>query len=120
MVLGLFVVDDRSSVAVVAVHIVADMLGPAVRESHGVGALGVASAIAGLGRVEIKVGEVISHGVGVGVGGDLISIGLGLVGRGGMVGRGRLVVNNRSRSGRLGQPGRPGQSGRLGQPGRPG
>ena len=64
-----------------SVDVVADMLGPAVRVSHGVGALGVASAIAGLGRIEFRVGVVISHGVGVGVGGDLISVGLGLVGR---------------------------------------
>jgi hypothetical protein len=89
-VLGLAVIGDISDVAVVAIHVVVDMLGPAVGESHGVGALGIAGTVAGLSGVEGRLGVVISHSVGVGVREHLISVGLGMVGRGGsMVDGGR-------------------------------
>ena len=84
------VVGDLSHVAVVAVDVVADMLDPAVGESHGVRALGSSCTVAGLGSVEVGVGIVVSYGVLVGVGQNLISIGLSVVGRGSMVGRGSV------------------------------
>ena len=95
-VLGLAVIGDISDVAVVAIHVVVDVLGPAVGESHGVGALGIAGAIAGLSGVEGRLGVVIGHSIGVGVGKHLISVGLGMVGRGSVVGRGRSVVGRGS------------------------
>ena len=95
-VLGLAVIGDISDVAVVAIHVVVDVLGPAVGESHGVGALGIAGAIAGLSGVEGRLGVVIGHSIGVGVGKHLISVCLGMVGRGSVVGRGRSVVGRGS------------------------
>ena len=84
-VLGSAIVGDLSHVAVVAVGVVVDMLGPAVGEVDGVRALGISLTIAGLGSIEVGVGVVVSNGVCVSVGGDLIGVNLsGVVGRGGM------------------------------------
>ena len=58
---------------------------PAVGKSHGVRSLDVAGTIGSLLGVEVGLGVVISHGVGVGVGGDLIGVGLSLVSGGSMV-----------------------------------
>ena len=91
-VLGSAIVGDLSHVAVVAVGVVVDMLGPAVGEVDGVGALGISLTVAGLGSVEVGVGIVVSYGVLVGVGQNLISIGLSVVGSGCVVGRGSAAV----------------------------
>ena len=58
---------------------------PAVGKSNGVRSLDIAGTIGSLLSVEVGLGVVISHGVGVGVGGNLIRVGLGLVGGGSMV-----------------------------------
>merc|ERR1719431_147330 len=82
---SLAVVSDLGDVAGVVVHVVVDVLDPAVREGHRVGALSLACAITGLGGVEVGLGVVVSDGVVVGVGGDLVGVHLGgVVGRGGM------------------------------------
>merc|ERR1719431_808826 len=82
---SLAVVSDLGDVAGVVVHVVVDVLDPAVREGHRVGALGLACAVAGLGGVEVGLGVVVGDGVVVGVGGDLVGVHLGgVVGRGGM------------------------------------
>merc|ERR1712002_1347365 len=51
------------------------MLDPAVRKSYRVGTLGIASSVTGLGSIEVRVGVVVSDGVVVCVGGDLVRVG---------------------------------------------
>ena len=58
---------------------------PAIGKSHGVRSLDIAGTIGSLLGVEVGLGVVISHGVGVGVGGNLIRVGLGVVSWGGRV-----------------------------------
>lgn len=59
---------------------------PAVGKSNGVRSLDIAGTIGSLLSVEVGLGVVISDRVGVGVGGDLIGVGLGLVGGGSVIG----------------------------------
>jgi len=76
-------------IAVIAVGRVGNLLDSAVRKGNSVRSLDIAGTIRGLLGVEVGLGVVISNGIGVGVGGDLIGVSLGLVGRGGgMVSRG--------------------------------
>merc|ERR1719481_2075422 len=65
-----------SNISVDGVGVVVDMLDPAVRESHRVGSLSIASSITGLSSIEVGVGVVIGNSVVVGVRRDLISINL--------------------------------------------
>jgi len=86
------VIGDLSHVSVVVVHMVVDMLGAAVRKSHGVRAFSLAGSVARLSSVEVGVGVVVSDGIVVCVGGDLVRVDLGrTVSRGG-VGHNRGVV----------------------------
>merc|ERR1719507_1406089 len=89
-VLGLSGVGDLGDVAVVVVDMVVDVLDPAVGKSNGVRTLTLAGAIVGLSSVEVGVGVVVSDGVLVGVGGDLIGVHLD---RGSVVGGGGVVDN---------------------------
>ena len=92
-VLGLSVIGDLGDIAVVVVDVVVDVLDPAVGKSNGVRTLTLAGAIVGLSSVEVGVGVVVSYGVLVGVGGDLIGVHLdrgSVVGGGGSVGRGSM------------------------------
>merc|ERR1712240_149221 len=66
------VIGDLSYVAIDIVGVVVDMLDPAVRKSYRVGTLVIASSITGLGSIEVGGGVVVSHGVVVCVGGDLV------------------------------------------------
>jgi len=70
------IIGHISNIPVDRVGVVVDMLDPAVRESHRVGALSIASSITGLSSIEVGVGVVISNSVVVGVRRDLISINL--------------------------------------------
>jgi len=79
-------VGDISDVSVVSVRGVLHVLDPAVGKSHGVGSLDVAGSIGGLLTVEVGLGVIVSDGVGEAVGGDLIGVHLGLVGRSWLVG----------------------------------
>merc|ERR1712090_95455 len=68
------------------------MLGAAVREVDIVRTLGIASPVTGLGSIEVGAGVVVSDGIVVCVGGDLVRVDLGsMVSRGG-VGHNRGVV----------------------------
>jgi len=78
-------VGHISDIAVIAVGRVGNLLDSAVRKGNGVRSLDIAGTIGGLLGVEVGLGVVISNGVGVGVGGDLIGVSLGLVGGGGGV-----------------------------------
>jgi len=78
-------VGHISDIAVIAVGRVGNLLDSAVRKGNGVRSLDIAGTIGGLLSVEVGLGVVISNGVGVGVGGDLIGVSLGLVGGGGGV-----------------------------------
>ena len=84
-VLGSSLVGHISNISIITVGGVGDMLDSAVRKSNRVGSLGIAGTIRGLLGVEVGLGVVISHGVGVGVGGNLIRVGLGVVSWGGRV-----------------------------------
>ena len=75
-------VGHIGDVSIITVGGVGDTLDSTIGKSNGVGALGIAGTIGGLIGAEAGLGVVISHGVGVGVGEDLISVDLGLVGRG--------------------------------------
>ena len=59
---------------------------PAVGKSNGVRSLDIAGTIGSLLSVEVGLGVVISHSIGVSVGGDLIRVGLSLVGGGSVIG----------------------------------
>jgi len=85
------VVGHLGHVAVVVVDVVVDVLDASVRESHGVGTLGVTCAVTGLGSIEVRVGVVVSNGVLVGVGRDLVRVDLSMVGRGSMSNHGGVV-----------------------------
>jgi len=79
-------VGDVSDVAVVSIGGVLHVLDSAVGKSDGVRSLDIAGTIGGLLTVEVGLGVVVSDGVGEGVGGNLIGVLLGLVGRSWLVG----------------------------------
>jgi len=92
------VIGHISDIASIAVSLVGNMLGTAIRKSNGVRSFSVSGTITSLSSVEVGVGVVISNSIGVSVGGGLIGVGRGMIGRGGMdnwgmVGRGG--VDNR-------------------------
>jgi hypothetical protein len=71
-----------SDISVISVGRVGNLLDSAVGKGNGVRSLDIAGTIRGLLGVEVGLGVVISNGVGVAVGGDLIGVSLGLVGGG--------------------------------------
>ena len=81
-VLGSSLVCDIGDISIIAVGRVLDMLDTSIGKSNRVRSGDVAGTIGLLLSVEVGLGVVISDGVGEGVGGNLISIGLGLVGGG--------------------------------------
>merc|ERR1712226_959638 len=104
------IVGDLGDIAVDRVRVVVHMLDPAVGKGNGVRALSVAGTVAALASVEVGVGVVVSDGVVVGVGGNLIGVHLsngvgnrvgnsvdrGVVSRGSMDNRGGVdSVGNR-------------------------
>merc|ERR1712133_106644 len=70
------VIGDLSDVSIVGIRVVVDMLGAAVREVDIVRTLGIASSVTGLGSIEVGGGVVVSDGVVVCVGGDLVRVNL--------------------------------------------
>jgi len=90
-------VGHIGNIAVIAVGGVGHVLDPAVGKSNRVRSGHVAGTIGLLLALEVGLGVVISHGVGEGVGGDLIGVFLGLVGGGGLVSSGSWLVSNRGR-----------------------
>merc|ERR1711881_156424 len=115
-ILSSAVIGDLSDVSIVGIRVVVDMLGAAVRKVDIVRTLGIASSVTGLGSIEVGGGVVVSDGVVVCVGGDLVRVNLGssvshnrgVVGRGSVDYRGsvnygcsvnyRGSVNHRSNS----------------------
>merc|ERR1712012_1045715 len=80
-------VGDISNKSIISIAGVGHGLDSAIGKSNSVGSLDIAGSIRSLLSIEGSLGVVISNSVGVGVGGDLISIFLSLVSRGrGMVG----------------------------------
>ena len=75
-------VGHISDISVISIGRVGNLLDSAVGKGNGVRSLDIAGTIGGLLGVEVGLGVVISNGVGVAVGGDLISVSLGLVGGG--------------------------------------
>merc|ERR1712111_103819 len=75
------------------------MLDSTIGKSNRVGTLGIAGTIGGLLGVEVGLGVVISHGVGVGVGENLVRVDLGLIGGGRGVGHGGGGVHRGSHGG---------------------
>ena len=71
---GLAIVGDFGDVSIDVVGVVVDMLDPAIRQTDRVVALSGGSAIVRLLSVETGSGVVVSHGVLVGVGGDLVGV----------------------------------------------
>ena len=93
--LGLWVdsgslISDISDVSIISVGGVGHVLDSAIGKSNGVRSLSGSSTIGGLLSVEVGLGVVISNSVGVGVGGNLIGVGLywGVVGWGSVDGVG--------------------------------
>merc|ERR1719309_1502911 len=76
-ILSSAVIGDLSDVSIVGIRVVVDMLGAAVREVDIVRTLGIASSVTGLGSIEVGGGVVVSDGVVVCVGGDLVRVDLG-------------------------------------------
>ena len=89
------IVGDLSDVAVDVVGVVGNVLHTAVGKGNGVGSLDNTGAIVGLSSVEVGLGVVVSNGVVVGVGGDLVGVHLG-DGVGNGVGNNRGVVDDGS------------------------
>ena len=73
---GLAIVGDLGDVSIDVVGVIVDMLDPAIRQTDRVVALSGGSAIVRLLSVEAGSGVVVSHGVLVGVGGDLVGVNL--------------------------------------------
>ena len=71
---GLAIVGDLGDVSIDVVGVIVDMLDPAIRQTDRVVALSGGSAIVRLLSVEAGSGVVVSHGVLVGVGGDLVGV----------------------------------------------
>ena len=71
---GSAIVGHLSDVSINVVGVVVDMLDTAVREVDGVGALSGRSAVVSLGSIKPRAGVFVSHGVLVGVGGDLVRV----------------------------------------------
>ena len=104
------VVGDLSDIAVDRVRVVVHVLDSAIRKGNRVGALSVTGTIAALSGVEVGVGVVVSDGVVVSVGGDLVrvhlgnsvgdrvgnSVNRGVVSRGSVHNRGSVVDNRGS------------------------
>jgi len=86
-------VSHISNVSVISVGRVLDVLDSAIGKSNGVSTLDIAGTIGGLLGVEVGLGVVISHGVGEGVGGNLIRVSLSLVSGGWGIGGGGLDNN---------------------------
>ena len=80
-VLSSSLVCDIGDISIIAVGRVLDMLDTSIGKSNRVRAGDVGGTIGLLLSVEVGLGVVISDGVGEGVGGNLIGVGLGLVGR---------------------------------------
>ena len=89
-------IGNISDVSIIAVGGVGHLLDSAVGKGNSVGTLDIAGTIRGLLGVEVGLGVVISDGVGVAVGGDLIGVSLSLVGGGGGVVSGGGVDNRGS------------------------
>jgi len=89
-----------SNIASIAISLVGNMLGTAIRKSNRVRSLSIASTITCFSSVESCVGVVISYSIGVSIGGDLIRVGRGSMDDRGMVGRGGM--HNRGMVGRGG------------------
>merc|ERR1712243_425827 len=96
-ILSSSVIGDCSDVSVDGVGGVANMLGAAVRKVDTVRTFGTASSVTGLCSIEVGGGVVVSDGVVVCVGGDLVRVNLssmsynrGVVGRGSMNYRGSV------------------------------
>ena len=75
-------VGHIGDVSIIPIGGVGHELDSTVGKSYRVGALDIAGSIGSLLSVEGGLGVVISDGVGVGVGEDLVSVDLSLVGRG--------------------------------------
>jgi len=92
-------IGDISNIAFIAISLVVDMLGTAIRKSNGVRSGSIAIAITSLGSIESSIGVVISNSVGVSVRRGFIRISwLSMVGRGVVDNRGmvsRSSVDNR-------------------------
>merc|ERR1712102_45911 len=67
-------IGDISNISIICIGGVLDMLDSAIRKSNRVSSLDIAGAIRGLLGIEVSLGVVIGNSIGVGVGGDLISI----------------------------------------------
>ena len=73
-VLGLTIIGHISHIAIIGAGVIVDMLDPAIRKSHRVRSLGIAGTVRALSCLEVSLGVVISHGIGVGVGRDHIRL----------------------------------------------
>merc|ERR1712018_588875 len=78
-------VGHISNISVISVGDVLDVLDSAIGKSHGVSTLDIAGTIGGLLSIEVGLGVVISHGIGEGVGRNLIGVFLGLVSGSGLI-----------------------------------
>ena len=85
-VLGSSLVCDIGDISIIAVGRVLDMLDTSIGKSNGVRAGNVGGTIGLLLSVEVGLGVVISNGIGVCVGGNLIRVDLSLVDWGSLVG----------------------------------
>merc|ERR1712209_253584 len=86
-VLSSALIGDIGDISIISIAGVANVLDSAIGKSNRVGSLDIAGSIRGLLSVEVSLGVVISNSVGVGVGRDLIRVGLSMVSwSGGVVG----------------------------------
>merc|ERR1719500_2556502 len=98
-------IGDISNISLIAISLVVDMLGTAIRKSNRVGSCSIASTITSLSSVECSLGVVISNSISVGVGRRNIRVSwLSMIGRSSMVSWGSMdnrgMVDNRGMIGR--------------------
>ena len=97
-VLGSSLIGDISDKSIISIGGILDSLDSAIRKSNWVRSLDIAVSIVGFLLVEVGFWVVISHSIGVGVGGGLSKISIlmnswGMVGWGSMIDRGRGMVS---------------------------
>jgi len=89
------IIGHISNIASIAISLVSNMLGTAIRKGNRVRSLSITSTITSLGSVEVGVRVVIRDSISIGIRGGLIGVSRGVVGRGsvdnrGVVGRGSV------------------------------
>jgi len=93
------IIGNLSYISSVWVGVIVNMLSASVRKVDTVRTFSISSSVTGLGSIEVRGGVIVSYGVVVCVGGDLVRVDLSSVGNNrGVVARGSVSYNRGSMS----------------------